>query len=332
MSASDPSKRIPKSLGTEASLFGTYTLTDLAVALSPGVAVVLLTQVVLPSSLRIGGYAPQTLTLPVAAGGIALGGLFVYVTPAYASSLEWLTMFLAYQRSETELPEESVVEQPGVRRVHRDDGVIERTDGALFGLVQVSPPTMALATEAEWARKAEAFQDFCNTTLEFPIQIFSTTQPFPVDEYLSRYETRLEDPDVRRNPQLARLIEEYIEWYEADLEERRMTIRDHYVVVPVAPHEVHFERDSLLQQFATVPLVGLFVRAWLAPSPDAQHGAMVDAVHDRTSRVTGGINAIEGCVAESVDVERATSVIGAFWGATDDEGAQTEPEETTEQP
>jgi hypothetical protein len=51
----NPAKRIPKSLGTDANLLGTYTLTDLAVGLLPGVIVVLVTQIVLPSSLRVGG-------------------------------------------------------------------------------------------------------------------------------------------------------------------------------------------------------------------------------------------------------------------------------------
>jgi len=46
MSSRDATKRIPKAIGTEAQLFGTYTLTDLAVGLFPGVAVLLLMQVV----------------------------------------------------------------------------------------------------------------------------------------------------------------------------------------------------------------------------------------------------------------------------------------------
>jgi len=35
MSSRDATKRIPKAIGTEAQLFGTYTLTDLAVGLFP---------------------------------------------------------------------------------------------------------------------------------------------------------------------------------------------------------------------------------------------------------------------------------------------------------
>ncbi|MEF8976913.1 MAG: hypothetical protein V5A21_11875 [Halapricum sp.] len=50
-SATDPSKRIPKSLGTDTQLIGQYSLTDLLVAGIPGVIVILITQVVLPKSL-----------------------------------------------------------------------------------------------------------------------------------------------------------------------------------------------------------------------------------------------------------------------------------------
>jgi len=44
-----------------------------------------------------------------------------------------------------------------------------------------------------------------------------------------------------------------------------MTIRDHYIVVPVTPAEVQFERESVTQQLAKLPVVGLLVQAWFAP-------------------------------------------------------------------
>ena len=313
MNQRDPSKRIPKSLGTETKLFGTYTLTDLAVALLPGVLVILLTRVVLPSSLRIAGYPLQTLTLPIAGGAIAIGAVFVYLTPAYTTSLTWFETFIGFHRSPSESSHEDAKQFTQIERVHLEHGAIERADGAFFGLVQVSPPTMALATDAEWEAKAEAFQNFCNTAVEFPIQIYSTTQPFPADDYLGRYESRLDDPDVKENPRLRALIENYIAWYAADLDERRMTIRDHYVVVPVTPEEVRFERESLTQKLTGLPLLGLFIQAWFAPRVEDQREAMFDALDERLRRIESQLRDIDGCGARCVDVTEATQLICEFW-------------------
>ena len=77
-SASDPSKRIPKSLGTDTQLIGQYSLTDLLVAGMPGVIVILITQVVLSKSLRVAGLPVTTLTIPVAVLAIGVGALFVF--------------------------------------------------------------------------------------------------------------------------------------------------------------------------------------------------------------------------------------------------------------
>jgi len=313
MKQRDPTKRIPKSLGTDTKLFGSYTLTDLSVALLPGVVVVLVMQVILPSGLTVGGYRVQGLTLPIAGVAIAFGGLFVYLTPAYASSLDWLATFFDFHTSSTEHAHEDAKQYTQIEQVHPERSAIERTDGVFVGMVEVSPPTMALATDAEWEAKATAFRDFLNTTIEFPLQIYSTTQTFPADEYLDRYRSRLNDEDVQSNPQLEALIEHYVEWYEAELDERQMTIRNHYVIASVAPREVQFERESLTQKLAKLPYLGLFMQAWFAPRRAEQQEAMVDTLNERLRQVQTGLREIDGCNADRVDVTEATQLIGEFW-------------------
>jgi len=316
-----PAKRIPKSLATGTKLFGSYTLTDLAVALSPGVAVILVVQVLLPPDMTLAGVRVQTVALPAAAVMILVGAAFVYLTPAYTTSADWVGSLLAFRTIETELDHEAAKEYTQIERVYPDRDAIERTDGAMIGLVQVVPPTMALATDEEWAQKAEGFQEFLNTTVEFPIQIYSTTRPFPVDEHLDHYEARLSDPDVQANPQLEALIERYIDWYERELTERRMTIRDHYVVVPVAPDEVHFEQASLAQQLAGLPVVGLVVRELFAPRAAAEHEALCAELGDRLDRVRAGLRGIDGCTAHRVAATEATEIIGEYWSDESASGA-----------
>lgn len=316
MDTRDSTKRIPKSIGTEAQLFGTYTMTDVAVGLLPGVIVLLVMQVLVPTSMTLGGYAVQSLTLPVAALAIAVGGLFVYLTPPYTTSVDWLATFAGFHRRTREHDFDAGKAHTQLERIHPREDVFERTDGALVGMIQVTPPTMALATDEQWQSAAKAFQNFLNTTVEFPIQIFSTTQEFPTEEYVGQYEERLDDPDVRANPRLEALIEHYVAWYETELRQRKMTIRDHYIVVPVTPAEVQFEHESLAQQLARLPVLGLFVQAWFAPRLEDEREAMFAAIDERLRRIQVGIREIEGCTTRRVDVGEMTAISASYWNGT----------------
>lgn len=317
--ASDPTKRVPKSLGTETKLFGRYTLTDVGVGLLPAVIVTLVTQTVLSPSLEVFGYPVQSAALPLTLGAVAVGVLLVAVTPAHTTSLEWLFTIFGYQTSEHRLEHDEAARHTGVERVHVDRGAIERTDGALVGMVRVDPPSMALATDAEWTQTAEAFQDVLNTTVEFPIQIHSATRPFPVENHLAHYERRREDPDVRSNPRLRALIDNYLAWYRESLDERRMTIREHYVVVPVTPAEIQFEREGVLATLAGVPLLGTFVRAWFRPERPAQQQALFTTLDERLRRIEGALRGVDGCEAWQVDAPDAAQVVATFWKGSEAE-------------
>ncbi|WP_049935187.1 hypothetical protein [Haloplanus natans] len=307
------SKRIPKSIETDANVFGRYTLTDLAVGAFPGVVVALVLQVLIPPATTVAGYRLATFTLPATAVAIALGGIVVYLTPAYLTTAQWLGMILGFQWRPSHIPHPDTLAHTHVTAMHPDHDVIERTDGAFVGVIQVTPPPMALATDSEWAAKADAFQEFLNTSVEFPIQLYSTTRPFPVDEYLAHYEARRTDADVRNNPQLATLIDEYISWYRTELEQRRMTIRDHYVIVPVSPAEVRFEQQSLTQQLTRLPVLGVFIEAVCAPRQDEERAAMFEAVDDRVRQLRTGLRGIDGCDVERISASEAAEVLATFW-------------------
>jgi hypothetical protein len=313
MSARDASKRVPKSLDTGTHIIGRYTLTDIAVGSLPGVVVILLIQLMIPPGLTVAGYRLAGATLPLTAIALAVGALVVYLTPAHLTTIQWIALIIGFRSRTTDLPYAEALEHTHVLEIHPDSGVVERTDGAFVGFVQVIPPPMALATDDEWAHKADGFQEFLNTTVDFPIQLYSTTQPFPVDEYLAQYESRRTDPDVRANRQLATLIDEYVQWYRAELAQRRMTIRDHYVVVSVRPDEVRFERESLAQKLTVVPILGVFIKAVLAPQQDIERAAMFDAIADRLQAVERGLREIDGCDARRVGAVTAAELLASFW-------------------
>jgi hypothetical protein len=253
------------------------------------------------------------MTLPLTLLAIACGALFVYLTPAHLTTIQWIELFLGFQSRATRLPHDAARQQTHVAAIHSTEGVVERTDGALLAFIQVAPPPMALATDAEWEQKADSFQEFLNTAVDFPIQVYSTTQPFPVDEYLTHYESRRTDPDVQSNPRLATLIDEYVSWYRTELTQRRMTIRDHYVIIAVRPAEVRFDRESLVQKLTVVPVLGVFIKVVLAPRRDAERAAMFDAIADRLQVVERGLRAIEGCDARHVEATEAAELLASFW-------------------
>lgn len=308
----DPGKRIPKSLNTDAGIIGGYTLADVALALSPGVAVVLVFQWVLSPSLTLGGYGLDSLVLPLAGVGVLVGSVFVVLTPGYTSSLGWLAAALGYHRRESTHEHASAREQTRYERVHADQNAIERADGTLVAPIEVSAPMLALATPGEWQQHAESFAEFCNTTLEFPLQIYSTTRDVPVEEYLGHYEDRLSDPDVSGNPRLEALIREYIEWYETELASREMTIREHYAIVTLHPRDLSMNggRDSPLARLSRLPVLGVFARA-LGGQPSNQ--AAFDVLEERARAVAVGLRDIEGCHTTRVDAEDALSVLADYW-------------------
>lgn len=316
-SGTDPAKRIPTTLAADAKLFGRFTLGDVAVALLPGVVVVLVSQVLLPPGTVMAGQPLPSLTLPLGGLAVGLGALFVYLTPAYTSSLDWLASVVAYLRRDRDIGTVAARTVPGVERVHPYEGAIERSDGALLGVLEVEPPVMALATRTEWADAAAGFEDVLDTVVTFPVELFATTRRFPVERYLARYEARLDDADVRANPRLAELIVRYVDWYAGELASRRMTIREHYVVVPVTPAEVRFDQSSLVGQLARLPLLGLAVAIWWGRPGRERHAAMARELDERLGRLEVGLRDIEGCGAHRVEAHAAVELLAAFWTGQD---------------
>jgi hypothetical protein len=311
--AREASKRVPKSLDSGTPLIGNYTVADLLVAALPAVLVVLGMQLFVPPETTVAGYRIRAFTLPIGAVGVALGAIGVYLTPDHRATDEWLATMLEYRRRPSQQSHATASEHTQVERLYPAADAIERADGALVGIVRVEPPSMALATDAEWREQAAAFQDFLNTTVDYPIQLYATTRPFDVDAYLAHFEDRLSDPDVRENDQLEQLIEKYVEWYADDLERRQTTIRDHYVVVPVHPHEVRFEAESIVQKLTRLPVVGVFVGVWFAPGLEEERAAMLTQLDERTRLVARGLREIDGVSTGRVSASRAAELVAEFW-------------------
>lgn len=313
MTNRNPAKRIPKSLKNDSKIFGPLTISDLTIAALPGILVIFIAQMIVPSGTTVRGHTIEVLTLPAAMIGIFVGLLLVYLTPSYMPTIGWFLSIIGFYRDNRRFEHQKATKLTQVKCIHPEFEAVERIDGAFIGIVQVVPPTMALATDDEWEEKAVSFQEFLNTVVDFPIQIYSTTRDFPTERYLSHYETRLSDTDVKRNSQLRELIEHYIDWYRIELERRHMTIRQHFVIVPVSPNEVHFEYGSITEKLVRIPIFGLFISTIFSPDRLDEQLEMADALSRRLRRVESGLREIDGCSATRLSVEETVNVIGRFW-------------------
>ena len=152
----EASKRVPKSLDGGTPLVGSYTVTDLLVAALPAVFVVLGMQLFVPPDTTVAGARVREFTLPLGAVGVALGAVGVYLTPDHRATDEWLATMLEYRQRPSQQSHATASDHTQVERVYPRADAIERADGALVGVVRVEPPSMALATDAEWRQQAAA--------------------------------------------------------------------------------------------------------------------------------------------------------------------------------
>jgi len=103
-----------------------------------------------------------------------------------------------------------------------------------------------------------------------------------------------------------------------------MTIRDHYVLIPVRPEEVRYERASLLEKLARIPVLGILVQIVTAPPEEEERAAMLEELDERRRRVERGLRGIEGCDTRHVDADELTRLIAEYWTGTEIEYGNVE--------
>ncbi|MDY6778971.1 MAG: hypothetical protein SV760_00155 [Halobacteria archaeon] len=345
MTTNDPTRRIPKKLNESDDFWRGYTLDDLLVGAAPFITAVLFTAYVLPSGLRFIGYILSVLAL-------ILGAIIIYATPDHLTSSEWLQSYVHYirrpkdvihvrydfdsVREQKDFPESDFLELDertqdliDIERILKNQDAIERTDGRIIGAVRVEPANMALTTNERWADNVGAFTDFLNNSVEWPLQIYSTTTEFPVERYVNHRKDRLRDDDVKENPIFEDLIEYWLDWYPQELEMRGTNLREYYIIVPVGPDEIDEGGDekTVLEKLSDVPLVGGlfgFFASKSGLSEEERRARMLRELDERLSMVRNeGIQKVDGCRAERVDSGELTRVLIEFWGGETVERSDT---------
>ncbi|MDZ7688452.1 MAG: hypothetical protein U5J64_06995 [Halobacteriales archaeon] len=335
MSSSDPTRRVPKKLGESDEFWRGYTLDDLLVGGTPFIVAVLLTSYVIPPEYRYVGYVLSAI-------GLVVGAVIVYATPDHMTASEWVSTYVHHirrpkemehvrydfdsVREQTDFPEsrafevsQRTQELTDVKRVHKDRDAVERMDGTFVGAVRVEPANMALATDRRWRENVSAFADFFNNSVEWSLQMYSTTTEFPVEDYLRRRERRLDDDDVAGNPVFRRLIDEWLDWYPRELEARGTNIREHYIIVPVRRDEVTANGDEggLLDTLSGVPVAGAVFGALASGDGMTEEEVKARALDELDERLrmveNEGIQRLDGCRAHRVEAGGLARVLAEFW-------------------
>jgi len=335
MSINDPTRRIPKKIGESDEFWRGYTLDDLLVGATPFMIGVVLTAYILPPRYRFLGYG-------VSVAGLVVGAIAIYATPDHMKASEWVNTYFHHLRrpkevehvrynfdsvrEQTDFPEsnfyelsERTQELTDVERIHKEREAIERSDGAYIGAVRVEPANMALATDRRWEENVSAFADFFNNSVEWPVQVYSTTSEFPIEKYLRRRERRLEDDDVIGNPIFRRLIDEWLNWYPRELETRGTNIREHYIIVPVLREEVTEEEDteSVAGALSEIPVVGSLVGALASDGTLSEEEIQTRALGELDERIrmvkNEGIQNLDGCRAHRIKAAGLVALLSEFW-------------------
>lgn len=347
MSSPNPSQRILTGFGESDTFLG-LTFTDLKILL-PAVFV----------GLLIAGNTPpafSTLGWGVA-GAIVLGSLItIYATPDDQTPQAWLLdryRFItqpniltlrgkdeladspdATLRPETQqsssMPTsrisnrssgKSTQELTSLKRFYVSREAASRSDGYLFGAIQVKPANMALTTQENWEQVCRSFARVVNG-IGFPFQIYSTVTPVDPSRIISGYRERLREDSLEDKPQFRELIQAYERDFPREFAHRGTSIRKFYVVVPVSQLDVQRSSVSvghtgLLETLADLPYVGGFFTTIGASrqgySPEELKARQIVELTRRLDVVADGIRSIDGCDSTRLETPELVALLRDFW-------------------
>lgn len=247
------------------------------------------------TGLLIGGVADlNALILPLTACGFLLGVAIVFAAPSHLPATTWLADTYRYyvhrprwtyaapgdpqglaaaatKRTEGGLAayhpfsvDERTQDLTNVERAWPGAGAIERTDGALVGMLELDPANMDFAMSGDWAHLQAVGEEFANNDLDFPLTVHATTRRFPVDRLLTAITERCDDEDVTHAPVFRALLEEYRETRPKEIEGTQQL--RYFFGVTVYPSVVHrrYEAEpSPIERLSTIPGFGLLLRPFV---------------------------------------------------------------------
>lgn len=331
----DPSRQVPKGLSDTDKIYG-YSTEEITTVVVIAFIGMVLTNLI-PQSL-------SGASIFVLLGSILFGILVVFVTPNHLEPTEWLGSMGHYFARPTKVPhlsladgmareQKDVIEEAKVyelnertqeitwvRRVHKDAQAIERIDDAVVGGIKVEPANMALASEEKWERMIDSWQSYLDHTLEYPVQIYATSEPFPVDDYIDHYQSRVNDPDLQERPIMQELLRDFLDWYPEYLQYQGTNQKEYYLIFAVEPHEVvgsELEEEGVVEQLSDIPGLGTIVSAVFGGDDEEEGVARAKQFAELDNRIrearNQGIRPLQNCSSRRLSGFELAVLLKEYW-------------------
>ena len=288
------------------------------------------------------------LVFPLVCVGFAIGVAVVYAAPKQLPASTWLAdlgrFYLRRPRitlheavaaaatpdpdSETTVPQPFVVDEhtqelTALKRAWPGHGAIERADGRMEAVIELTPGNMDFAMADEWAARQAVGEAFANQELTFPLTLYTTTDPYPAATLVDLLDDRLADPAVSERESVRALIAAYRDQRPAELAETQQV--RYFLTVSVAPFEVyerHPEEHTPAERLTTLPVVGLLATPFVTRRDrltDAElRGAQLEQLRERVRTVeTEFVAKTSDCTARRLSTAELLGLATQFWNGTE---------------
>lgn len=338
------SRKIPKSIGNNDTFRG-YQTEDLVMGLIPLGLIIVLVQV-FPEHIQ------EQITLPAMLIGLIAGGVLIAITPEHLSTREWLESIFHHifrpkrvehvsissgvAREQKDMVTETKIYQMEQRtqeitrleKIHRNGGAIERDDRVMVGAIKVDPANMALANNRRWQSMVSEWEGYLNNSVEYPLQIYATSRPFPVEDYINHYQGRINDPDITNRPILQELLSNFLDWYPEYLSWQGTNQREYYVIVPVSSDELigaDSDEESPLEKLSKLPLIGGIFKSQIdSGSGRSDEEEMIEKLRVLSQRLREverqGVRSMSEVNGRRISGVEVAILIREFWSGREYEG------------
>lgn len=217
--------------------------------------------------------------------------------------------------------DETTREMTGIQRFYPESHIVERTDGHYLAALRIEAPNRDFDSAEDFASLAMDIGEQTNKNIDFDFQFYVTTRPFPIEDYISELEARLDDEDIQKKPVMEAILKEKIRRRPEDLRERGTEIPHYYLITTVSPRDIDIEKSgtkSPMERMVDLPFIGLFFEMVTNIRSDvADHQRevrMIQRVRQKISQLDSAIIQSHGEFdSQPVSTAEYSELMHSFW-------------------
>lgn len=260
--------------------------------------------------------APIYITLPATAFTAIITLSLVFMSPSHLNVKEYIDTIRYYFKhradvdntntetiaSDQDVPlqnfvvEETTRDMTGVDAFYPESNLVKREDGHVAGGVRIDPPNRDFDSGEELVELSEKIKEAINKDIDFSFQLYVTTQPFPIDEYIAEIESRLDDKDIEDRPIMEAVLKEKVENRPEALEERGTELPYYYLIATAAPDEIAVSSSgtqSPVERLTRLPVIGFLAELFVNIQDDSEEfereARMIERAHERIARLNAAV-------------------------------------------